>query len=296
MLSIRLNSSPSVSEQGRCLMSCLLLWSAALALSCGNEQPDRSAVFAEVNGETIPQSDFDFMINLGRGQGFGRSGDAESEFARSTEIAKDLLLTKILAQEAIRSGLADREKVRAELKISRDTLLAQLLVQDFMSRIPLSESDLQAAYLAMPDPIQYRVAIYHVADEEEANDLLASIEASAGRGGARSPGAAIPDRIRREESPWVPAEGLDPAVLEAVTPLTVGQFTARALTDPAGGLRLVQLLDRQEEEKPSFEDMREIVHSNLMSREIQKRIERLAREAHVETSNELGMMDDWYNE
>jgi len=138
------------------LRSLFLITAIALLAACGGRQnsADTSTVLATVNGVPITNDMFRaYVRSLAGGQ------EPQLDAQRRQLVLNRLIDMEVLGQEAQKSGLEKQATVAADLKIQRTGLLAQQLVQQYLSQHPVTEDQIKAEYAAktkaMPG-IEYR--------------------------------------------------------------------------------------------------------------------------------------------
>ena len=249
-----------------------------------------STYFAKINNETIPQSHFDFVFNSRFSFQQSNEVDRVDKEDLSEIVTKDLLLAKLLAQEAISKGMAKDPNTVAELQLAHNTLLAQLLVQRKISEVSYEESALKSAYAAVPNPVHYRIEVYQVERAKEAEKIVSMIDSDTNKKAIDSALKAYPS----DESTWLRIEDMDPIMLEAILPLEIHDYATQAVPSSYGGWKIIQLLAKEEFEKAPFEDMVEILKSEILNQELQDMIDKIVASAQIEFPHEKVLADGWH--
>lgn len=256
----------------------------ALGLAaCGKDGgADKSAVLATVNGNPVTAD----MLNA-----FIRERTGGQEPQLTDEQRKNVLNTvidmEVLAQEAQKSGLADKPDTAAELRIGRDGLLAQKLMRGYFEAHPLTDDQIKAAYQEQVkgmDTRQYKARHILVDNQAQAADIIRQLgkgakfavlakKYSLDHGSAENGG---------ELGDWFSAQSMVPEFSAALTTLKKGEITQQPIHTQYGW-HVIQLEDMRDQPAPDLDpQMRERLSNELQGKVAQAYINQLRGGAKID--------------
>ncbi|AQS51128.1 peptidylprolyl isomerase [Paenalcaligenes hominis] len=148
---------------------------AIAALSCALAFPLAAQNVATVNGEAITQKQVDEFITLLVEQGAKDSPELREQ------VKKEMTVRLVATQEAKKMGLDKKPEVAQELELAQQGILVRALLNDYVTKHPLSDKDIQAEYDRLKKEEagqkEYKVKHILVKEEAEAKQLLADIKA-----------------------------------------------------------------------------------------------------------------------
>jgi len=258
-------------------LTLILYFSISLGfagLTYGADKIDDSDVFATVNGTPLGMSLYEFLLGSREQENQERLAhdDGFNADMHQQQVAKDLIMTEILAQQAMERGIHDTELVRIEMEMAKKTLLAQLYVQELMASIEVDESQIRDYYEQQKEQIMYRFMIWQTPDEARANRILSALKAAGGDN------TNDPDAI---ETPWLQEADIAPEVNEIVRHLDPGDFAAEPIFQD-GVWKIVQVIDKNVMKRESYEEERELMKSELVRMKLDEKLDELAAGASVE--------------
>ncbi len=261
-------------------------------------QDNASERFATVNDKVIPYALFAFLVGT-RAQEDQQMHDPQTQqqtLHRPQEqphyvskIAKDLIVTELLAQEAIHQHIDERPEVITELAMARKTLLAQLFVQDIMHNIEVDESALLKAYQQQEAMTLYRFKIWTVPNKEDSRLLITHLNRPDTNKDDANIANAYKDHVK--ESAWVLIDDIAPSLREEVKKLPLGGLVTEAI-QASEGWQVMQLIDKNTIEKQPYEQAREILHSELVKEALDQEITRLLKKASIQIHQPEGLVID----
>jgi peptidyl-prolyl cis-trans isomerase C len=251
--------------------------------ACGKSgSADKSAVLATVNGTPVTSDMLRAFIRE-------RTGGQEPQL--TDEQRKNVLNTvvdmEVLSQEAEKSGLADKPDTAAELRMSRDGLLAQSLMRGYFAAHPLTDEQIKAAYqeqIKGIDTRQYKARHILVQSQAQAADLIRqlgkgakfealaqkySIDVDSGKNGG-------------ELGDWFSAQSMVPQFSAALIALKKGEITKQPVQTQYGW-HVIQLEDVRDQPAPDLDpQMRERLSNELQGKVAQAYINQLRGGAKIE--------------
>ena len=240
--------------------------------ACQQDQSDTSASadnfeykgqpVANVNGEDIPDDIFQAFMRM-RGQ---MAADPE----KRQQALENLIDLYQLEDVAERSGLMDRSTLRAEIDVSRKTLIAQAVLTEFTNTNPVTDEDVRREYdtqVGVIGTLQYNISHILLADEAEAIAIIERLQA----------GESFND-LMLEKQPqlgatnsgslgWVDLAQMPGGLGESLKTLEVGQHSTEPVSSEYG-YHILYLEDTRPLDPPAFDDVKENIRQGLRARKI----------------------------
>ncbi len=240
-----------------------LLSLAALAvLGCTNEEaPQVSASdslgptrVATVDGQAIPESVFR-VYSLSALQ---RNPDELSQEEKD-RVIDDLVLLKVIANEAEKEGLPTERRLAAELELMRQQAIARALTQRFQEKNPPSEADLRALYeenLPRLATTQYKARHILVDSEELATDLITQLDNGADFAELARENSKDTTSTDGGDLGWFSADTMVAPFADAVRGLEVGKYSETPV-QTRFGWHVILLEDSKDQQPPGLEAVRD---------------------------------------
>lgn len=248
------------------------------------------AIIASVNGQPVTQGQFLELLKarVGPSNPFDEAS-AQEEKERREALANvdrdkalhDLIAMELLSQKAREQGLHLRSDIAAEAELQYKTLLQHYLVREWIAGIKVTPGEIAARYAAQKPERQYRLSHILLKDEKSARVAIAALENG-------SPFEKVArqhtlDKHTKKDGNlgWLMLNQLEEPFAEAASVLGAGQFT-RHPVQTSYGWHVIRLHETRDLKKPSLEDMRSIVRSEILQEKVQARMQQLLKEAHIE--------------
>lgn len=238
----------------------------AVALAVLAAGPALAQNIAVVNGTPIPTSRANTLVNEMKRQGQPDSPELQQQ------IRDELINREILAQEAVRKGLAAQPDVRNEMALAQQAVLVRALLSDFMNNSPISDAEVQARYDTIKK--QYGDKEYHarhilVPTEEEADKLIAQLKAGANfadlaKKYSQDPGSAP----NGGDLDWSAANAYVPEFANALVKLKKGQYTETPVKS-SFGWHIIELDDVRDTKIPPLADVKPQIVKQLREEKLQ---------------------------
>lgn len=235
-----------------------------------------SNTVASVNGQNLSLSMYEFL--LGSRQ---REDQENTEFALSedelsairSQATEDLVLTEVLAQEALRLKVDQLDTNKVEIELARKTLLAQLMVRQIMANINITEEDIRAVYDAEKSTSLYRFNLWITPSKAEAEKLLTHLKEK----------NTFKHSYEKIETPWLDQTELDPSVVSIVDATKVGEFVSQVI-EQDGLWKVAKLIDKNRFDKPPYEESREVIKADLIQARVDEEIRSLSMKADIQVN------------
>lgn len=235
---------------------------------------------ATVNGTPIPEDILLAYLRM-RGQ---IGADAERRQAALRELI-DLFL---LAEEAQKSGLANRDSIQALLAVQKLTLVANQVISDFAQGNPVTEAEIAAEYetqVGRTGEREYRVHHILTKDRASAEQLIARLEQGESFEALEQAHAEKFGVSAAGELGWVNLTQVPPPFGEALKTLEPGTYTL-APVQSEYGWHVILLDEFRTLEPPPIEEVSDGIRNTLGRQRIEEYLSDLRSEAAIELPSE----------
>lgn len=236
---------------------------------------------AVVNGKIVPQIYLDLAIKTAIIQ-----GSQSSESLQNT-IKQKLITTAVLSQESIRQGLDTSLVVQAAIAQSKENILAEALISNYLEKNPIKDLDLKQEYerqiglLGSSGLIpQYQVSDMAFASESDARVALSRIDKG-------EPFSSVAKEMSLSKSKdnggslgWIYLNQLPPLVAKVVASMSKNTVSKEPINS-GNGWYLIKLNEKKMVKPPTFEEAKNAVRSTLVQIKINNYISKLRGEATV---------------
>jgi peptidyl-prolyl cis-trans isomerase C len=276
--------------KSRILAIALCLPALALAQQLPTKEPAKPAAaparpapttgpVATVNGQTIPRQRMDAVVrqNVGRGA-------TDSEALRA-QVREALINNELLVQEANRSGVAKRAEVLQQIDLTRQEVIANAMVSDYLRTHPISDAEVQKEYdraKAQTGDREFKARHVLVATEDEAKSVIAEVK----KGGkfeeiASKRSLDEGTRPKGGDLDWNVPANFDKAFSDAMMKLEKGKMTETPVRTRFG-FHVILLEDVRPVSFPKLEQVRPQVQQGLVSQRIEAFLRELRGKAKIE--------------
>jgi peptidyl-prolyl cis-trans isomerase C len=257
----------------------------ALIACSSKDAPQRAApakepVAATVNGAPISEHMVGMMLK--QRTDLGRPASAESRKAFIENLAMQLIIT----QEATNKGLDKVPDVSDKLELSRQSILIEAFVQDYLKNNPVSDDMLNAAYekvKAQASGTEYKARHILVENEAEAKDIIARLN--------KNPKAF--EALAKEKSKdrgskgnggdlgWFDPRGMVPEFGAAVAQLTKGKFTEVPVKTQFG-YHVILLEDTRPQQVQPLEQIKPALTQQVQQQNLKKVFDEMKAKAKID--------------
>ncbi|MGH8281680.1 MAG: foldase protein PrsA [Gammaproteobacteria bacterium] len=264
--------------------SLTLIAAVVILAACGGQQnsADTSTVLATVNGVPVTNNMFRaYVRSLAGGQ------EPQLDAQRHQLVLNRLIDMEVLAQAAQKSGLEQQATVAADLKIQRTGLLAQQLVQQYLTQHPVSEDQIKAEYAARTKAMpgnEYRARHILVASEQQAKDIINQLNHGANFATLAKKYSTDASGKQGGELGWFSPDQMVPAFSAAVAKLKKGEYTKEPVHTQYGW-HVIQLEDTRSMPPPSLDSVRDQLTNSLEGQVVEAYVNKLRQDAKVVVSN-----------
>jgi peptidyl-prolyl cis-trans isomerase C len=212
---------------------------------------------AIVNGKPVPKTRVDAIIKQVQEQAAKQGQQLPPDL--EARVRDKVVMDEIFTQEAEKRGLTSGSEYKQKMEQARQTVLTQLLTQDFAKKNTVSDADVKADYekfKAQSAGTEYRARHILVEKEDDAKALIAQIKG----------GASFEELAKKNsKDPGSGANGGDldfaapgsyvPEFSQAMVKLKKGEMTQEPVKSQFG-YHIIRLDDTREAQFPPFDDVK----------------------------------------
>jgi peptidyl-prolyl cis-trans isomerase C len=234
---------------------------------------------ATVNGQAIPRARMDAVVrqNVGRG---APDGDA-----LRAQVREALINNELLVQEANRSGIAKRAEVQQQIDLTRQEVIANAMISEYLRTHPISDADIQKEYdraRSQTGDREYKARHILVATEEDARSVIADLK----KGGkfediASRRSVDEGTKVKGGDLDWNVPSNFDKSFSDAMVKLEKGRITETPVRTRFG-FHVIQLDDVRAVSFPKLEQVRPQVQQGLVSQRVEAFLRELRGKAKIE--------------
>ncbi|MES2073197.1 MAG: peptidylprolyl isomerase [Pseudomonadota bacterium] len=241
---------------------------------------DKGAVAATVNGTAISQKRLDQIMQ----QQAVQQGMPDNAETRKLVI-DNLAMQMLVAQEASTKGLDKTPEVAEQIEMTRQSILAQAFVQDYIKNSKPTDEAIKAEYdkVAAQSGKQYSARHILVGTEDEAKDIIAKLKkdpktfATLAKAKSKDPGS----KDKGGELGWFDPRGMVPEFGAAVAKLEKGKFTEEPVKSQFG-YHVIMLDDSRPSPVPAMEEVKPKIAQQLQQQSLKKLLDELKAKAKIE--------------
>ena len=260
---------------------------AALAFPAAAQQdpgkpaakPAASAPVATVNGTAIPRARLDFLMHQQLQRG------AQDDARTRAAVREDLINREVVAQAAVRAGVAKKREVQTQIEMSRQEVLVGVYLSDYLREHPVSDAEVQKEYDRVRNQTgksEYKARHILVETEDEAKRLIADLQK-----GAKFEELAkksSKDEGTRElggDLDWKVPQTFEKPFADAMVALDKGKFSS-APVRTRFGYHVIRLDDVRDVQFPSLAQVKPQLQQRLMRQKVEDLVKDLRAKAKIE--------------
>ncbi len=234
---------------------------------------------ATVNGVAIPRQRMEIVLR----QQLAR-GATDSEQLRM-QVREALINNELLFQEGNRNGTAKKPEVVQQLDLSRQEVIANAVLNDYLRANPVSDADIQKEYdraKAQTGEREYRARHILVANEADAKTVLADLK----KGQkfeeiAQKRSLDEGSRPKGGDLDWNVPGNFDKAFSDALIKLEKGKMT-EAPVRSRFGYHVILLEDVRPVAFPPLAQVKQQVQQRIVSQKVDNMLRDLRAKAKIE--------------
>ncbi|MGH8764609.1 MAG: peptidylprolyl isomerase [Burkholderiales bacterium] len=241
--------------------------------------PASTGPVATVNGVVIPRSRADVVVK----QQTARGGQ-DNEQMRA-QVREALINNELLLQEANRSGIAKKPEVLQQIDLTRQEVIANAMVAEYVRTHPVTDADVQKEYdkaKAQTGEREYKARHILVASEDDAKGVLAELK----KGGkfdeiAKKKSLDEGTRPRGGELDWNVPGNFDKSFSDALVKLDKGKMTDTPVRTRFG-YHVIQLEDVRAVSFPPLQQVRQQIQQRIVGQRVDALLKDLRAKAKIE--------------
>ena len=238
-----------------------------------------SAPLATVNGVQIPRNRLDLVVRQQAARG------AQDNEQLRAQVREALINNELLIQEANRTGLAKKSEVLQQIDLTRQEVIANAMVTEYLRINPISDAEIQKEYdraKAQTGEKEYRARHILVKTEDEAKSVLADLK----KGGkfdeiAQKRSLDEGSKPKGGDLDWNVPSNFDKAFSDAMVKLEKGKMT-EAPVQSRFGFHVIQLDDVRSVSFPPLAQVRQQIQQRMVGQKVDALIRELRAKAKIE--------------
>ena len=238
-----------------------------------------SGPLATVNGVQIPRNRLDLVVRQQAARG------AQDNEQLRAQVREALINNELLIQEANRTGLAKKPEVLQQIDLTRQEVIANAMVTEYLRINPISDAEIQKEYdraKAQTGEKEYRARHILVKTEDEAKSVLAELK----KGGkfdeiAQKRSLDEGSKPKGGDLDWNVPSNFDKAFSDAMIKLEKGKMT-EAPVQSRFGFHVIQLDDVRSVSFPPLTQVRQQIQQRMVGQKVDALIRELRAKAKIE--------------
>lgn len=238
---------------------------------------DVSTVLATVNGKPITQQMYSMYASK---RGGSRPG-APSPNAEA--IINSMVVAELLAQEAQKQGIDQRDDVKITLAWQRRSSLANLTIQEYIEANPISDADMQKTYdeqVGKTGGDEYHARHILVKTADEAKAIITELDKGADFAELAKEKSTGPTGKQGGDLGWFTAEKMVKAFSNAVMTMEKGSYS-KTPVETQFGQHVIYLEDTRAVTPPPFAQVKPQIQKVMQSQQIEAYINDLKSKANI---------------
>jgi peptidyl-prolyl cis-trans isomerase C len=263
----------------RLFQSRILMLGAVMVLSACNSG-ENAGVAATVNGTAISASRVDMLVKQRSAPG----QPASPELRKA--IIDQLAMQILIAKEAVNKGVDKKPEVLDQLELTRQTILANAFVEDFLKNTPVSDEMVKEEYekvTARLSGSEYKARHILVEKEAEAKDIIAKLKKNpkAFESLAKAKSKDAGSKASGGDLGWFDPRSMVPEFGAAVAKLAKGKFSEEPVKSQFG-YHVILLEDSRQKTFPPMDQVKQQLQQQVRQQSMQKMFEELKAKAKIE--------------
>ena len=263
-------------------LMALLAVSATSVYAQKQKGPD-AQILATVNGTKIMVKELEQALKGAEARGVKDSPEVRNA------IASELIVGEAILQDVKKSGIEKKGDNPERIKLAQQQILKELWFQEYLKEHPVTEAEIKAEYdrqVALTkdgrNSNEYKLSQILVADETEANSIASQV--NAGGDFAKLAKEKSLEKVSAAQggsiANWFLPDQLVPPLGDTVVALTKGKSTAKPIK-MASGWHIIRLDDIRKVKIPPFEEAKNTVGQQILSRRQQEAVAELMKKVTV---------------
>ncbi|MFZ6871735.1 foldase protein PrsA [Undibacterium sp. Di27W] len=255
---------------------------SASASATASASSTSNEVAATVDGTPISKKQLDQIMQQQAGQGMPDTPETRKM------IIDNLAMQLIVAKEAVKKGLDKSPEVADQLEMTRQSILANAYVKDYIKTATVSDEALKAEYddfKSKNGGNEYKARHILVKTEAEAKDIIAKIkkDIKSFDGLAKSKSMDPGSKDKGGDLGWFNPRGMVPEFGAAVATLEKGKFTEEPVKSQFG-YHVIVLDDSRPLTLPPLEEVKAGLSQQLQQKNMKKMLDDMKAKAKIEVT------------
>ncbi len=256
-----------------------VILAAAAAATLGLVLPAAAQNVAIVNGKPVPMA----RVEMLQSQMAKAGRPVPPEMAG--QLKDEVIAREIFMQEAVKRGLDASDDYKAQMELTRQTILIRELFADQQKKNPVTDAEIQAEYdkfVAANGGKEYKARHILVEKEDEAKKIIADIKKGQkfediAKKQSKDPGSGA----NGGDLDWASAGSYVPEFSQAMVKLNKGQMTDTPVKSQFGW-HVIRVDDVREAQLPKLEEVKPQIAQQLQQQKLAAFQEDLRKKAKVE--------------
>jgi len=264
----------------RILLASAVSMLVLTACSSTDSASAKDTVAATVNGTAIGERIVGLMLK--QRTDLGRTASPEARNGFIDRLAMQL----VIAQEAVKKGLDKVPEISDKLELSRQSILVEAFVQDYLKNNPVSDDALKAEYEKIRTQLagtEYKARHVVVEKEDEAKDIIARLKKNpkAFETLAKEKSKDTGSKDRGGDLGWFDPRGMVPEFGAAVAQLAKGKFSEEPVKSQFG-YHVIMLEDSRSKQIQSLDQIKTELSQQMQQQNLKKLFDDLKAKAKIE--------------
>ncbi|MBI1772073.1 MAG: peptidylprolyl isomerase [Burkholderiales bacterium] len=253
---------------------------AASASASASATASSSEVAATVDGTPISKKQLDQIMQQQAAQGMPDTPETRKM------VIDNLAMQLLVAKEAVTKGLDKTPDVADQLEMSRQSILANAYVKDYIKTAAVTDDALKAEYEDFKTKNggnEFKARHILVKTEDEAKDIIAKIkkDIKSFEGLAKSKSQDPGSKANGGDLGWFNPRGMVPEFGAAVAKLEKGKFTEEPVKSQFG-YHVIVLDDSRPVAIPPLEEVKAGLTQQLQQKNLKKMLDDMKAKAKIE--------------
>ena len=246
----------------------------------------KTTVAATVNGAAITEERLDSILKRFTSQNPGQADNPELR----KMVLDQMIMQKLTAEEAIKKSYDKKSEVAEQLELTRQSVLSNAYLQDFVTHAQVSDADITAEYEKIKSQLasdEFKARHILVEKEELAKDIIAKIKKNpkAFDGLAKQHSKDPGSKERGGDLGWFDPRAMVPEFGEAVATLEKGKMTEQPVHTKFG-YHVIILDDKRHKKAPALDQIKPMLKQQLQQQAMKKMLDDLKAKAKIEITTQ----------
>lgn len=233
---------------------------------------------ATVNGKAIPKSKEELILKQAKAQ-----GQQDTPQLRA-QIKDRLIGMEVLLQEADKTGVAANADVKAQLELTKQQILIQGLMREYINKNPITDADIAAEYAkakAQAGDKEYHAFHILVEKEDDAKAIISKLKAGAKFEELAKQSKDTGSAAKGGDLDWAPPSNYVKPFADALVALQKGNFTDTPVKSEFG-YHVIKVDDIRTTKFPALEEVKQQVVEGLQQQKLQVYQQALMKKAKIQ--------------